>query len=487
MSIASRVRSSTASAAPDHTSRIRTAVPAWLLLPGLVMLAVSLFAYVQLVRHYPIYGLDLHMYRGALQAFFDGRPAYRLGYTHLNLPYTYPPITLIFLAPLIWTDASTALTGMTVAGLIAVLIVLWRTTAMLRYRGVAGRVGIVAAVTALLVWTEPFQQNFSLGQVNILVMLPVVIDLSLSDKSRFKGIGIGIATASKLLPGLFVVYLVLTRRIRAAVTACITFAVLTAIGWGIDPSGSNDYWIRRLAFDSHRVLMTLGPRFTGNQSLQGLVTRFLGTDAQNSVAWMVAVAVAAVACLGLAVLAHRRGEEALGMVVVGITTLLISPVSWSHYWVWIAPMLLVLVDVARRATGHWRTLLAGLPAVAMLPFLMWPLRATAHAPLLPNGLVWVSGRYVGLAARLTADPYIPTVVVLGIFAALWLWRTPAPAAVATPTDEGEATTVPGDEATTVPGDEAVAADTDGAEPTSDPASSLVGAAPGDGDSSADRT
>jgi alpha-1,2-mannosyltransferase len=423
MSIASKIREVAAKAAPDHAGRPRTAVPSWLLLPGLVLLAASLISYVQLIRHFHIYGLDLQMYRGALKAFLDGQPVYQLGYTSIGLPYTYPPVTLLFLLPLaVPASHETALYCMDAAGVVALFLTLWFATRIVGYRGIAGRIGLAGAVAALMMWTEPFQWNFSLGQVNVLVMLPIVIDLSLSDRSRFKGIGIGLATASKLLPGLFVVYLLLTRRIRAAVTACVTFAVLTAIGWIIQPGGSNDYWLSGRAFDSHRVLMMLGPRYMGNQSLQGTVARVLGTDAQNSIPWLLSVVVAAVAGLALAVWAQRRGEEAVGMVIVGFTGLLISPVSWSHYWLWIAPMMIVLIDVARRASGRTQTLAAGVAALAILPFLTWP-TLTAPAPngaLLPNGIIWVSAFHSKLVARLGADPYIPTVLGLFVLAAIWL-------------------------------------------------------------------
>jgi alpha-1,2-mannosyltransferase len=424
MSVLLRIREFAAKAAPDHAARPRTDAPSWLVVPGFIALAVSLSCYVLFVRHNPIYGLDLQMYRGGLRAFLDDDAVYRLAYTHLKLPYTYPPITLVFLTPLVWTGAQTALHAFNGVGMAALFLVFWFTTRILGYRGVAGRLGMAAVGVALMLWTEPFQMNFSLGQVNVLVMLPIVIDLSLSDRSRFKGVGIGLATASKLLPGLFVVYLLLTRRIRAAAVATATFVALTAAGWIIEPGGSRDYWIKGLAFDSHRVLMTLGPRFTGNQSLQGMVARVLGTETQNSLPWVAAVAVATLGGLALAGWAQRRGEEAMGMVAVGFTALLISPVSWSHYWLWIAPLVLVLVDVARRVFGRLQMLVAGLPALAILPFLVWPLRSGGQPSQLPGGLIWNADRYGGLLGRLAADPYIPTVAGLAVLAVIWLRTRP---------------------------------------------------------------
>jgi alpha-1,2-mannosyltransferase len=408
--------------ASDQVGRPTVDIPSWLLLPGLIMLGASLLSYSQLVRNYPVNGADLDVYRGALDAFLNGEPVYRQMFTQYHWPYVYPPVTLILLLPLALPEAASAVYVMKDVGVIALFAALWFTTRALSYRGTAGRVGLVAAATAVLVWSEPFQSTFALGQVNILVMLPVVVDLSLPDRSRFKGVGIGLATAAKLLPGLFIVYLILTRRFRAAAVAVGTFLVLNLIGLIVQPQGSYDYWIGRLAFDTHRVFITLGPRYTGNQSLQGLTARLLGTDAQNTPVWMLSVVVTAVAGLALAVWAHRRGEEAMSMVLVGLTTLLISPVSWSHYWVWIAPMLLVLGDLVRRTVGLEQILMAGLAAAAILPFMMWPLHAAPTAPLLPNGLIWAAASQHGVLARIEVDIYVATALGLFVFLALWLRR-----------------------------------------------------------------
>jgi alpha-1,2-mannosyltransferase len=420
MSTLSRIRHVATKTGPDQVSRPKVAIPSWLLLPGLILLGASLLSYSQLLRNYPVNGADLHMYRGALDAFLNGQPVYQHGFTQYQFPYTYPPVSLIFLLPLTLPDDASVVYVMKDAGVVALFVALWFTIRALGYRGVAGRVGLVAATTALMLWTEPFQSTFALGQVNILVMLPVVIDLSLSDRSRFKGIGIGLATAIKLLPGLFIVYLLLTRRVRAAAVAVGTFVVLNVIGVIVNPQGSYDYWIRRLAFDTHRVLMTLGPRYTGNQSLQGFTARLLGTNAHNTPVWILSVVVTAVAGLALAVWAHRRGEEPMAMVLVGFTTLLISPVSWSHYWVWIAPMVLVLGDLARRTVGRTQILMAGLAAAAILPFIMWPLHLAPTAPLLPNGLIWAAGAQRGVLAHIEVDIYVLTALGLFVLAALWL-------------------------------------------------------------------
>ncbi|MCI4065410.1 glycosyltransferase 87 family protein [Micromonospora sp. R77] len=415
-----RIRRIAADASADHTARPRVTLPNWLLIPGLALLVLSVAAYVAFVRDHPFRGTDFNMYLGAAHAFLDGEPVYQLGYTRLQLPYTYPPITLPFLVPLTWFDDRTALNLMNAVGVVAMLAALWFTTRILGYEGTRGRLGLVAAAGAVVLWTEPLQRNLDLGQINIFVMLLVVADLALPDRSRFKGVLIGAATATKLLPGLFVVYLLLTRRFRAAVVAAGTFVGLTLLGAVIQPGGSYDYWLTGRAFDSHRVLMTSGPRYGGNQSLQGFTARLLQTDEQNTIWWMASVVVVLVAGLALATALQRHGEEAMALVVVGFTMLLISPVSWSHYWLWIGPMAIVLVDVVRRSAGVARVVAGVVAVAAILPFLMWPI--TYRGGLLPRGLIWSAGRLQGPAQRFAVDPYVPTVLVLFVLAALWLYR-----------------------------------------------------------------
>lgn len=415
-----RLRRFVAQTPPDRTDHPPVAVPSWLLVPGLVVLFAALAAYVQTIRYYPISGLDLQMYRGGIQAFLDGKPVYQLGYTALQLPYTYPPITLPLLTPLVWVSLAHSLYAMVGVSMVAALATLWFTTRILRWSGWPGRLGIAAAVTGLAIWTGPFQDDLNLGQINALLLVLIVADLSLSDGNRAKGALIGLATASKLLPGLFVVYLLVTRRIRAALVATATFVVLTAAGWVIQPGGSHDYWLTGKAFDSSRVMMTLGPRYGGNQSLQGFTARLLGTDEPNNPLWAISALVVAVAGLALAIWAQRLGEEALAMVITGFTMLMISPVSWSHYWLWVAPLVLVLADIVRRLRGTPQVVAAGVAAIAILPFMVWPLRVVANGPLMPSGLIWAAYRHSGVLTRLFLDPFVPTTLVLLVLTVLYL-------------------------------------------------------------------
>jgi alpha-1,2-mannosyltransferase len=91
--------------------------------------------------------------------------------------------------------------------------------------------------------------------------------------------------------------------------------------------------------DAHRV----GPIGTSfNQSWRGGISRILGHDAGFGPLVLTAIAVTAV----LAILAWRAldDDERLGkLLVVQLFGLLLSPISWSHHWVWLVPLMIWLL------------------------------------------------------------------------------------------------------------------------------------------------
>ncbi|SRR6266487_642260 len=409
--------------------RPRTPIPSWLLLPGLATLLAALVTYAQYIRNYRIWGLDLWVYQGGAQAFLDGRNAYDpAGYTHLHLPYTYPPVSLLLFTPLAQLRHDPALYVMLALSIAATFATAWLALRMLGYTGTAGRVGVSAALTGLMLWCEPYQLTFNLGQVNVLLMLLVIADVALPDRHRAKGVLIGVATAVKLVPGIFVLYLLLTRRLRAAAVAAGTFVVLTLVGWAAVPGGSNDYWLGGLFLHSKRVASVVGPRYVSNQSLHGMAVRLLGENTAATIVWLLAALVVAAAGFALAVWANRSGEELVAVLTVAVTGLLLSPIAWSHHWVWIAPLLLVLLDVALRLRGRAQTLAAGLPAAVTFVFLAWPLRDIPTHPLMPRGLIWkapnfypnLTDRYRGILQPIMGELYTLTALGLFALAALWL-------------------------------------------------------------------
>ncbi len=100
-----------------------------------------------------------------------------------------------------------------------------------------------------------------------------------------------------------------------------------------------------------------------------LVARFIGT-AQPAGAWELLVVAVVASGLMLAVRASRRGDEASGFSLAALSTLLASPISWSHHWTLAVPALILLArrsyERRSRALGTAVAIL-GLAGYAYLP------------------------------------------------------------------------------------------------------------------------
>ncbi|MEU9844315.1 glycosyltransferase 87 family protein [Actinomadura sp. NPDC048032] len=227
----------------------------------------------------------------------------------------------------------------------------------------AGRdISLVLVVAAGLL-LQPVWQSFFLGQVNLILLALILADLRRVARGRPAGIGVGVATAIKLTPAVFVVLLLLSRRTKDAVTATATFAACTFLAYAIAPDASRVYWSRTF-YDTSRV----GVTYISNQSPYGALARVLRGTAEVG-GWYTAIPLAiAVSGLAVAALWARRGDWLSATAVTGATGLLVSPVSWAHHWVWIVPALAVLLR-----NGHRKSALA-----AFIVFAVSPLWWTPH-------------------------------------------------------------------------------------------------------------
>jgi alpha-1,2-mannosyltransferase len=290
--------------------------------------------------------VDLDVYRNAGTSVLHGRDLYGyLSHPPQRLPFTYPPFAALLAVPLAWLS-------FTVVGILWTLGELACTVALtaigfsrLLRRGNAWWPLLLGLLAGLLQLTLPLRDEVKFGQVDELLALLCVIDC-LRDR-RSQGVLIGIATAVKLTPAVFVVYLFVRGRHRAAVIAAATFAGCTLAAAALLPSDSHRYWTDAL-FHTERLRSNAG---TSNQSLRGMWLRALpGHSRAVTVAWLLCAAAAAVIGLRRARAASRRGDHVAAVAIVGLIAVLVSPVSWIHHLVWLPLILGVLLDTGR----HWR-------------------------------------------------------------------------------------------------------------------------------------
>jgi alpha-1,2-mannosyltransferase len=251
------------------------------------------------------------------------------------------------------------------------------------------RLGATMLLSGLLLWTEPVQRALFLGQVELALMALVVWDLCQPDRRRWKGAATGIAAGIKLVPLLFIAYLLLTRRFRQAAVAAAAFVVTVIIGFIALPNASVTWWLDGNFFQAGRT------GFVGseqNQSLRGIMTRLIGSVNGTVAPWLLVAIVVGLLGLAVAVVLDQRGYTFAGLMAAALTALLVSPISWDHHWVWIAPGLALIVDAAVRAGRAGQTWLRAawyaLAAVVLLLFAAWPdLLWNAKAGLLQGGLI----------------------------------------------------------------------------------------------------
>jgi alpha-1,2-mannosyltransferase len=327
-----------------------------LLAAGAAVAAAAAIAYLTAIATHPaaatLKGFDLRVYLGgARQALSHPGRLYAWTYDgHPGIKFTYPPFAaLVFAAGLalpFW-----ALMGLvTVVSVLALGVTVAVAFRELGWRG-APRLGATLLVAGLALWTEPVQRALFLGQVEIVLMAVVTWDLCQPDGRRVKGAATGIAAGVKLVPLLFIVYLLLTRRFRQAAVATAAFAVTVFAGFAAFPSASAAWWLGGDFAQAGRTGFVGGQQ---NQSLRGALTRLAGSVNGAQPAWLAVAVAVALAGLAAAAFLHRRGQAFAGLMACALTALLVSPVSWDHHWVWVAPGLALLIDAGRRAVRGGR-------------------------------------------------------------------------------------------------------------------------------------
>ncbi|HYB23071.1 MAG TPA: glycosyltransferase 87 family protein, partial [Solirubrobacteraceae bacterium] len=264
------------------------------------------------------------------------------------------------------------------------------------------RLALALLVAAAAVWLEPVWTTLRYGQVDLLIATLVVWDLSRADDARLQGVGIGLASALKLTPAIFVVYLLLSRRTRAAAVSAATFLASVALAYVALPGDSREYWGGAFA-EPDRVGRIEN---AANQSLRGALARLLHTTAVSGL-WLGCAAAVAILGITLALAAARRGDQARGFALCALTGLLVSPVSWSHHWVLAVPALALLALDAHRRRSIALLIACALVAIVAYAHVIWwvPIDHPLHSELHLDALqLLFADAYVlaGLAALAAA-------------------------------------------------------------------------------------
>ncbi len=323
-----------------------------------------------------------------------------------HLGFTYPPFSALLFAPFAHVPlriCEVAFSWLNLAAVFALIAVSLRAVC----KSLDRRTILWWALALVLpvVMFDPVRQTFLLGQVNIILALMVVADMTL-DLPIPRGILVGLAAAIKVTPAILIPYLFLTRQGRSGVRAVASFCVAALLAASVNASTSWSYWTHYIR-DPQRAGML---SWIGNQGVLGATERMLGHTVTTSTSFVITVTVAAIG-LAVASAAYRRSSSVLGFLVVEATESLASPVSWSHHFIWVILLVAWLALAEDRPRyGEWLAL-----AVAVL-FWAAPTWWVPHGPNVAfAGRGWLMP---------VSDSYALLFIILLVGAGVRVWRAP---------------------------------------------------------------
>jgi len=269
--------------------------------------------------------LDLGIYRDAVATWWGGSSPYDVAFTD-GLQFNYPPSSLVLLSPL--TIGPRGLVGVVLVAVGSVLLWLACRWSMRSLSAPA-----IAVIAGLLAMSEPVQMTWAYGQVDVLVLAAVAAAL-VRPTVRADGPLLGAAAGLKLLPVTFLLVPALQRRWRAVAVALLTAGVLAALALARVPSMLGDY-VDQLRSGA----VVIRPVDEGhNVSWRGFLGWAFGRNSAT-VPWLAVAVVLGLLGLLTVVRATRRGDLVAGVSTMALLGLLLSPVTWTHHWVWVAVVL----------------------------------------------------------------------------------------------------------------------------------------------------
>lgn len=345
-----------------------------------VALVVLYSAYLPLMNDFEVY-------------YYGGSRVLQTGETGVNelyaprdgLPFTYPPFAALLFALLATLSISaSSLVFITTALAGAAVVSAWLAR---HYFGIRGwkdafadwRFRAVAlAGTAAILLLGPWRDTFDFGQINIILMGLILADFALYGKSRAgemrwpAGLLIGLAAGIKLTPLAFGLYFLVRRDFKALGWMAAGFFGSIALSWALLPQASVTFWTRILP-DTGRIG---GPGYVDNLSVKGLLIHLgLPDSGFTSAVWLV-ISLALVAVAALVIKwAVDADENFVAVSATALLMLLISPVSWSHHWVWMAVALPSMAFALHRVPSRdGRMRLAGwiIVAASVVAFYLTP-------------------------------------------------------------------------------------------------------------------
>jgi alpha-1,2-mannosyltransferase len=375
---------------------------------------------------------DMDVYRLGGQLWHQGFSLYADGSLPFTedgiwLPFTYPPFAALLFTPL--GAMSLAVTSIGVS-VVTVLLLVYVTKVTFDVLGVGDRANrwqTALLLSAATVWFNPFGMTLGFGQINLVLMAVIVVDVFVMGRrpgpsTALQGVLTGLAAAVKLTPLVFLGVFLMAGRIRAVAAGVVAFVGAALIAWVWIPDDSKTYWTDTV-FHTGRIGE---PEGRINQNLNALWLRLFDDGGSTaSVLWVLSSLLVTVPAVFAVLAARPREAFAPGLIggrvnamvvtcAIAVWGLLVSPTTWAHHWVWCVPAIVTaLVFVSRTDSPRVRAVYGSLAAVGTVIFAMGPFQLL---PPIQDGWSWwqhiVGNAYplwgIALLVAFWRLPYRPT-------------------------------------------------------------------------------
>ena len=324
---------------------------------GLVIATITTAIQVMLTD-FPI---DMVIYREGVKAFMEGGEVYSVPMMagDIALPFIYPPFGALVMVPLAGDWFSHAMAGdimIVLSNLLIGLVVLLLAFALNRQRSNPFVSSDVIAA-ASLIWGivlifEPVRLNNGFAQINIIIMVLVALDLIPRKRLKWlpQGWLIGVAAAIKITPLAMLLYFLVRKEIKPIITAAISAIIATLIAAAVRWDVAWEYFSVKLLSMGTGGDFGVQTAYQSNSSIKGAIERLYtsqeGMEAASTITniiWLCFAIITVVLGGWLMVALMKRGLNIEAWMINAFIMLLISPVSWSHHWVWVAIAIPVLL------------------------------------------------------------------------------------------------------------------------------------------------
>ena len=333
---------------------------------GIIIATVATATQVMLTD-FPI---DMIIYREGVKAFMAGDEVYSVPMMagDIALPFLYPPFGALVMVPLAGDWFSDAMAGdivIILSNLLIGLIVLLLAFALNKQRvtrfASSDVISVASLIWGIVLIFEPVRLNNGFAQINIILMALVALDLIPRKRLKWlpQGWLIGVAAAIKITPLAMLLYFLVRKEIKPIITAGISAIVATTIAAAVRWDVTWEYFTVNLLSMGSGGEIGVQTAYQSNSSIKGFLERLYTSQESMETASMITtiiwfcLAIITVVLGGWLMIAlMKRGLNIEAFIINAFIMLLISPVSWSHHWVWLT----IAIPVLLYRALTWRNL-----------------------------------------------------------------------------------------------------------------------------------